>query len=145
MPKNLELDTKTKSLAWPEQKLEIPSSKWFWTSYISFLTFRLIWDLWKWFQMIPHAQKPGVCHQNHVSSLSRRKVTDLAILKGMIFPKYFLTPPKKSWNRQKIKKRSALYFISFQSCLSKSAVRFVIFCLFHTFLGGVKMCSFFFS
>ena len=116
MAKNLEFDTKTKSLAWPEQKLEIPSSKWFWTSYISFLTFRLIWGLWKWFQMIPHAQKPGVCHQYHVSSLSRRKVTDLAILRGMIFPKYFLTPPKKSWNRQKIKKRSALYFISFQSC-----------------------------
>ena len=38
--------------------------------------------------MIAHAQKPGV------SSMFRRKVAYLAILRGMIFPKYFLTPPK---------------------------------------------------
>ena len=42
IPKNMGFDTKTMSLAWPEQKLEMSSSKWFWTSYITFLTFRSI-------------------------------------------------------------------------------------------------------
>ena len=107
-------------LPWPKTclapNLGIYSLKWFWTSYIPFLTFRSTWGLWKWFQMLSHSPKHVPWHQNDVSSLTRRKVTDLVILRGMIFPKYFLTPPKKPWNRQKTKKRSALYFISFQSC-----------------------------
>ena len=41
-PKNMGFDTKTMSLACPEPKLEISSSKWFWASYIPFLTFRSI-------------------------------------------------------------------------------------------------------
>ena len=45
------------------------------TSYISFLTFRSILGLWKWSQMIPHTQKPGVRHQNQVSSMFKTKVT----------------------------------------------------------------------
>ena len=145
MPKNLELDTKTKSLAWPEQKLEIPSSKWFWTSYISFLTFRLIWDLWKWFQMIPHAQKPGVCHQNHVSSLSRRKVTDLAILKGMIFPKYFLTPPKNH-EIGKNSKNGVHFILSVFKVVRVKVLSFLLFfAYFILFWGGSKCAHFFFT
>ena len=145
MPKNLELDTKTKSLAWPEQKLEIPSSKWFWTSYISFLTFRLIWDLWKWFQMIPHAQKPGVCHQNHVSSLSRRKVTDLAILKGMIFPNYFLTPPKNHEIGKKSKNGVHFILSVFKVVRVKVLSFLLFFAYFILFLGGSKCAHFFFQ
>ena len=143
MPKNLVFDTKTKSLAWPEQKLEIPSSKWFWTSYISFLTFRLIWGLWKWFQMIPHAQKPGVCHQNHVSSLSRTKVTDLGVLRGMIFPKYFLTPPK---NHEICKKsKNGVHFILsvFKVVRVKVLSFLLVSAYFILFWGGQNVLIFF--
>jgi len=44
-----------------------------------------IWGVWKWSQVIPHARKHGVWHQNQVSSLPRRKITNIPILRGMIF------------------------------------------------------------
>ena len=49
------------------------------TSYISFLTFRSILGLWKWSQMIPHTQKPGVRHQNQVSIMFRTKVRNFLL------------------------------------------------------------------
>ena len=39
--------------------------------YGLFLSFRSIWVLWKLSQMIAHAQKHGLGHQNHVSSMLR--------------------------------------------------------------------------
>ena len=41
---------------------------------------RSIWGVRKWSQWICHAPKPGDRHQNHVSSILRTKVTNLAIL-----------------------------------------------------------------
>ena len=61
---------RTMSLACSEAELEFHFLKYFLTSYspsTQFLAFRSIWGLWEWFQMIPHAKKPGVWHQNHVS------------------------------------------------------------------------------
>ena len=75
--KNIGIDTKIKSLECSGPKLPFHSLKSFLASYSPstlFLTFRWVWDFLKWFQMIPHAQKPGAWHQNQVSSLTRTKV-----------------------------------------------------------------------
>ena len=95
--------------------------------------------------MIPHAQKPGVCHQIHVSSLSRRKVTDLAILRGMIFPKYFLTPPKNHEIGKKSK--NGVHFISsvFKVVRVKVLSFLLFFAYFILFWGGSKCAHLFFQ
>ena len=83
IPQNMGLDTKFVSLALSRVKLEIHSLKWSLTSYSPFSPFwtsRSIWGFWQWSQMIYHTQKPGVRHQNQVSSMSRSKVTDFTIL-----------------------------------------------------------------
>ena len=62
MAKNLGLEAKFKSLEDSEQNLQFHSLKSSLASYSPstlFLTFRWVWDFLKWFQMIPHAQKPG--------------------------------------------------------------------------------------
>ena len=67
---NIGFVTRTMSVACSEAELEFHFLKYFLTSYspsTQFLAFRSIWGLWKWFQMIPQAKKPGVWHQNHVS------------------------------------------------------------------------------
>ena len=94
--------------------------------------------------MIPHAQKPGVCHQNHVSSLSRRKVTDFAILKGMIFPTYFLTPPKNHEIGKKSK--NGVHFISsvFKVVRVKVLSVLLFFAYFILFWGGGQNVLIFF-
>ena len=77
IPKNMGFDTKIKSLACSEPKLRFHSSKLSAASYSPstlFLTFRSISGSRKWSQMIPHTQKPGVSHQNQVSSMARSKV-----------------------------------------------------------------------
>ena len=95
--------------------------------------------------MIPHAQKPGVCHQNHVSSLSRRKVTDLAILKGMIFPKYFLTPPQKKNHEIGKKSKNGVHFISsvFKVVRVEVLSFLLFFAYFILFWGGQNVLIFF--
>ena len=95
--------------------------------------------------MIPHAQKPGVCHQNHVSSLSRRKVTDLAILKGMIFPKYFLTPPKNHEIGKNSKNGVHFILSVFKVVRVKVLFFLVFFAYFILFWGGSKCSHFFFQ
>ena len=68
-----------------QAKLNIYSLKWFWTSYIPFLTFRSIWCLWKWSQMIPHTPKQN---QNHVSSMLRSwvRISHLEVLLDLLQP-----------------------------------------------------------
>ena len=54
------------------------SAKFSLTSYSPsslFWAFRSIWGFWKWSQMIPHTQKPGVYKKKQVSSLLRNGVT----------------------------------------------------------------------
>ena len=106
-------------LPWPKTclapNLGIYSLKWFWTSYIPFLTFRSTWGLWKWFQMLSHSPKHVPWHQNDVSSLTRRKVTHFAILRGMIFRTFLIRGLKINEIGQKTKKLRALYYISFKS------------------------------
>ena len=80
IPKNMGIDTKIKSLASPQAKLEIYTLKGSWTSYrpsTLFLTFRLIWGSRPWSQLIPHTQKHVDRHQNQVSSISTSKVRNL--------------------------------------------------------------------
>ena len=43
--------------------------------YRLFSAFRSILGFWKWSQMIPHTQKPGVLKKNQISSLHRSWVT----------------------------------------------------------------------
>ena len=89
MAKNMGLEAKFKSLEDSEQNLQFHSLMLSLASYspsTPFLTFRWFWDFWKWFQMIAHAQKHGVSSMFQKQSY---KVTYLAILRGMIFPKYF--------------------------------------------------------
>ena len=96
MVQNMGLESKIKTLEGSEQKLQFHSLKSSLASYSPstlFLTFRWFWDFWKWFQMIAHAQKHGVSSMFQKQSY---KVTYLAILRGMIFPTYFLTPPPKN-------------------------------------------------
>ena len=56
--------------------------------YSLFLTFRSIWGLWKWSQMIAHAQKHGFGHQNHVSSMLRSwvRISLLEVLLDLLQP-----------------------------------------------------------
>ena len=71
-------DTKIMSQARSEQKLQFHSMRSFWASYrpsTLFLAFRSIWGSWKLSQMISHAQKHGVWHQNQGSSMLRSWVT----------------------------------------------------------------------
>ena len=56
-----------------------------WLAVMAIWPPRQIWGVWKWSQVIPHARKHGVWHQNQVSSLPRRKITNIPILRGMIF------------------------------------------------------------
>ena len=84
MPQNLGIDTKIKSLACSEPKLQIlPFSSLFWLTQNGhkwpFQPLRPIGGVWKWSQWISHAQKPGDRHQNQFSSLLRTKVTDLTL------------------------------------------------------------------
>ena len=63
MAQNMGLEAQIKSLEDSEQNLQFHSLKSSLASYSPstlFLTFRWVWDFWKWFQMIAHAQKPGV-------------------------------------------------------------------------------------
>ena len=136
-------------LPWPKTclapNLGIYSLKWFWTSYIPFLTFRSTWGLWKWFQMLSHSPKHVPWHQNDVSSLTRRKVTDLVILRSMIFPKYFLTPPKNH-EIGKNSKNGVHFILSVFKVVRVKVLSFLLFfAYFILFWGGVKMCSFIFS
>ena len=75
IPKNLGIDTKIKSVACSEPKLQI------WPFYLMatnpktaitpkwmFWPLRSIWGVWKWSQSISHAQNPWDRHQNQVSS-----------------------------------------------------------------------------
>ena len=88
--------------------------------------------------MIPHAQKPGVCHQNHVSSLSRTKVTDLAVVRGMIFPKYFLTPPKNHEIGKKSKNGVHFIITVLKVVRVKVLLFWLVFDYFTTFLTRLK-------
>ena len=57
MTKNMSLEAKIKSLEDSEQNLQFHYLKSFLASYSPstlFLTFRWVWDFWKWFQMIAH-------------------------------------------------------------------------------------------
>ena len=57
------LEYEIKSLEDSEQNLQFHSLMLSLASYSPstlFLTFRWVWDFLKWFQMIAHAQKPGV-------------------------------------------------------------------------------------
>ena len=127
------------------RNLGIYSLKWFWTSYIPFLTFRSTWGLWKWFQMLSHSPKHVPWHQNDVSSLTRRKVTDLVILRSMIFPKYFLTPPKNHEIGKKSK--NGVHFISsvFKVVRVKVLSVLLFFAYFILFWGGGQNVLIFFS
>ena len=88
--------------------------------------------------MIAHAQKPGV------SSMFRRKVAYLAILRGMIFPKYFLTPPKNHEIGKKSKNGVHFILSVFKVGQGKKNY-FLDLAPLSYFFGGVKMCSFFFQ
>ena len=78
VPKNLGIDTKIKSLRCSEHKLLFMpfyltftgqnGHKW------AFWPLRSIWDVWKWSQLISHAQKPGHRHQKQVSKMFRTQV-----------------------------------------------------------------------
>ena len=71
--KNMGLDTKIKSPACWGSKLQLHSLKLSVASYSPptlFLTIRWISASCKWSQMIPRAQKPGVRHQNQLSSMA---------------------------------------------------------------------------
>ena len=62
MAQNMGLETKINSLEGSEQKLQFHSLKSSLASYSPstlFLTFSWVWDFWKWFLMIAHAQKHG--------------------------------------------------------------------------------------
>ena len=136
-------------LPWPKTclapNLGIYSLKWFWTSYIPFLTFRSTWGLWKWFQMLSHSPKHVPWHQNDVSSLTRRKVTDLVILRGMIFPKYFLTPPKNH-EIGKNSKNGVHFILSVFKVVRVKVLSFLLFfSYFILFWGGSKCSHFFFQ
>ena len=134
-------------LPWPKTclapNLGIYSLKWFWTSYIPFLTFRSTWGLWKWFQMLSHSPKHVPWHQNDVSSLTRRKVTDLVILRGMIFPKYFLTPPKNH-EIGKNSKNGVHFILSVFKVVRVKVLSFLLFfAYFILFWGGQNVLIFF--
>ena len=136
-------------LPWPKTclapNLGIYSLKWFWTSYIPFLTFRSTWGLWKWFQMLSHSPKHVPWHQNDVSSLTRRKVTDLVILRSMIFPKYFLTPPKNH-EIGKNSKNGVHFILSVFKVVRVKVLSFLLFfAYFILFWGGSKCAHFFFT
>ena len=84
-PKNLGIDTKNKSLACSEQKLEIwPCFEWpKWLKmsiyHLAIWPLRLIWSVLKRSQWISHARKPGDTHQKQVFSMFRTKVGNLAM------------------------------------------------------------------
>ena len=78
MAQNIGLDTKNKSLACSEPKLQFHSLKFSLASYspsILFLTSRSSWGSWKWSQMICHTNKHWVWHHTQVSSKFRTKFT----------------------------------------------------------------------
>ena len=89
--------------------------------------------------MIAHAQKPGV------SSMFRRKVAYLAILRGMIFPKYFLTPPKNHEIGKKSKNGVHFILSVFKVVRVKVLFFLVFFAYFILFWGGSKCSHFFFQ
>ena len=67
-------DTKIMSQARSKPKLQFHSMRLFWVfyrPYTLFLTFRSIWDSWKWSPMIPLTQKHSVWYQNCFSSMIR--------------------------------------------------------------------------
>ena len=81
-PKTICFDTRTMFLASSKAellpKLEFHILKSLLTSYsptTQYLSFRSIWGILKWSQMIPHTPKHWFCHQNHVSSMLRSWVT----------------------------------------------------------------------
>ena len=90
MQKKPGIDTKNQSLPLSEQNLAQIAETW--VAEMANWPPRQIWGVWKWSQVIPHAKKHGVWHQTQVSSLRRRKITNMPILRGMIF----LTWSKKS-------------------------------------------------
>ena len=62
----------------PKSQKSSYSAKFSLTSYSPsslFWAFRSIWGFWKWSQMIPHTQKPGVYKKKQVSSMFRSGVT----------------------------------------------------------------------
>ena len=63
------IDTKIKSPAGSEPNLQFYSMRSYWAFYNP-STQLLNWGSWKWSQMIPRAQKPGVRHQNQLSSMA---------------------------------------------------------------------------
>ena len=89
--------------------------------------------------MIAHAQKPGV------SSMFRRKVAYLAILRGMIFPKYFLTPPKNHEIGKKSKNGVHFILSVFKVGQGKIFLFFGFGASFILFWGGSKCANFFFQ
>ena len=84
MPKNLGIDTKMKSPACSEPKLQFRlfylilngrnGHKW------PFWPLRSIGGVWKWSQWISHTQKPGDRHQNQVSSMFGTLIMKLAFI-----------------------------------------------------------------
>ena len=89
--------------------------------------------------MIAHAQKPGV------SSMFRRKVAYLAILRGMIFPKYFLTPPKNHEIGKKSKNGVHFILSVFKVVRVKVLSDLLFFAYFILFWGGQNVLIFFFK
>ena len=88
MPQNPRIYTKILFLACSEPKLQV------WPCYGNLSghkwplwPLRSFWGFWKWSQRISHATKPGNRHQNHVSSMLRTLVTNLAILWWLEWPK----------------------------------------------------------
>ena len=89
MPNNLGIDSKNKSLACSEQKLQIWAclSHYGWPNWPKMAKWpqkaiwalRSIWGIWKWSQWISDAQTPGDRHQKQVSSMLRTKVTNLGM------------------------------------------------------------------
>ncbi len=99
--------------------LTFHSLKGFLTSYSPstlFMAFMSIWGLWKWSQMISHSKKHGAQQQNDVSMQPAEAIVRTCHWEAWFFLNIFWPPQKKSWNRQKIQKRSALYYYSFKSC-----------------------------
>ena len=92
--KNISLDSRSKSVAFPKGSYSWVDAFWEWSvavsgkkiwpiystklvmtsSYMSSLMFRFIWGLWKWSQMIPQVQKYKFGLKNQVSSWLRREV-----------------------------------------------------------------------
>ena len=86
MPKkNWKRHQKLVSTAFRTKVINLSQIAEIWLAEMAIWPPRQIWGIWKWSQVIPHARKHGVWHQNQVSSLPRRKITKIPILRGMIF------------------------------------------------------------